>query len=405
VRFQEGSFVQSHTGARIVIGLSTAVLAATIGGGAVSAQSEAPSASPASCIESSGAVTGSLAYAAPASGGAPSPAATTAPATGTTAAPATPNPDATPTPTPFEPAGGALTLVAYSTPKSAYDAIIPLWQATPDGTGVEVESSYGASGDQSRAVDAGLAADVVAFSLAPDVDRLVKSGKVDADWACNDTHGMVTDSVVVLAVRPGNPKNIHTWNDLLQPGIGIITPNPLTSGSAKWNIMAAFGAWKKEGLTDDQALANLNTLFKNVLVQDSSGRQATQTFLAGQGDVLISYENEAIAAKAGGQDLDYVVPDDTIMIENPAAVTTVGDVPDKAQSFLNFLTTPDAQATYASKGYRPVISGVTPPDGISFPTPPGLFTIGDLGGWDQVNTQFFDKTNGLVTQIEQGLGN
>ncbi len=397
--------MQFHTGARIAIGLSTAVLAATIGGSAVSAQSEAPSASPASCVASSGAVTNSLAYAAAAPTGptaAPTAATTTAPTTGPTAPPA--NPDATPAPTPFEPTGGALTLVAYSTPKSAYDAIIPLWQATPDGTGVEVESSYGASGDQSRAVDAGLAADVVAFSLAPDVDRLVKSGKVNADWACNDTHGMVTDSVVVLAVRPGNPKNIHTWNDLLQPGIGIITPNPLTSGSAKWNVMAAFGAWKKEGLPDDQALANLNTLFKNVLVQDTSGRAATQTFLAGQGDVLISYENEAIAAKAGGQDLDYVVPDETILIENPAAVTNVGDVPEKAQSFLSFLTTPDAQATYASKGYRPVISGVTPPDGITFPTPSGLFTIGDLGGWDQVNTQFFDKTNGLVTQIEAGLG-
>jgi sulfate transport system substrate-binding protein len=140
-----------------------------------------------------------------------------------------------------------------------------------------------------------------------------------------------------------------------------------------------------------------------VLVQDTSGRAATQTFLAGQGDVLISYENEAIAAKAGGQDLDYVIPDDTLLIENPAAVTNVGDVPEKAASFLSFLTTPDAQAAYASKGYRPVISGVTPPDGIDFPTPPGLFTIGDLGGWDQVNTQFFDKTNGIVTQIESGL--
>jgi sulfate/thiosulfate transport system substrate-binding protein len=391
----------------MVFGLSTAILAAvTLGGNIATAQSEAPGASPAACIASSGAVTGALAYAAPAATAAPSAA---APTTAASAAPPTTaptaNPNATPSPTPFEAAAGAVTLVAYSTPKAAYDAIIPLWQATPDGTGVDVETSYGASGDQSRAVDAGLAADVVAFSLAPDVDRLVKSGKVAADWACNDTHGMVTDSVVVLAVRPGNPKNIHTWNDLLQPGVGIITPNPLTSGSAKWNVMAAFGAWKKEGLTDEQALANLNTLFKNVLVQDTSGRAATQTFLAGQGDVLISYENEAIAAKQGGQDLDYVVPDDTLLIENPAAVTNVGDVPEKAQAFLTFLTTPDAQAAYASKGYRPVISGVTAPDGFDFPTPPGLFTIGDLGGWDQVNSQFFDKTNGLVTAIEGNLGN
>jgi ABC-type sulfate transport system substrate-binding protein len=213
--------------------------AATVGGNVATAQSEAPSAAaPTSCVASSGAVTNALAYAGPSSTNAP---ATAAPAT---TAP-TADPNATPTPTPFEPAGGALTLVAYSTPKAAYDAIIPLWQATPDGTGVDVETSYGASGDQSRAVDAGLAADVVAFSLSLDIDRLVKSGKIATDWACNDTHGMVTDSVVVLAVRPGNPKNIHTWNDLLQPGVGVITPNPLTSGSAKWNIMAAFGAWEE----------------------------------------------------------------------------------------------------------------------------------------------------------------
>lgn len=295
-------------------------------------------------------------------------------------------------------------MVAYSTPKTAYDAVIPLFQATSDGSGVNFEESFGASGDQSRAVAAGLPADYVAFSLQPDIDRLVKANIVNSDWNSGPTKGMVTDSVVVLAVRPGNPKNIHTWDDLLQQGVGIITPNPFSSGSARWNIMAAYGSWIKQGLSACDAQANLEKMFHNVLVQDTSGRNATQTFLAGQGDVLISYENEAIAAKQGGQDLDYVVPDQTILIENPAAVTNNGDATDKAKAFLAYVLSQPGQQTFADHGYRPVIDGVTPPDGFEFPTPPGLFTIDDLGGWSAVTTQFFDPTNGVVTQIEQSIG-
>ena len=308
------------------------------------------------------------------------------------------------TATPFLTTPGDVTIVAYSTPKAAYDAIIPLFQATSDGTGVNFEESYGASGDQSRAVAAGLPADYVAFSLQPDMDRLVKAGMVASDWNSGTNKGMVTDSVVVLAVRPGNPKNIHTWDDLIQPGIGIITPNPFSSGGARWNIMAAYGSWIKAGLTPEQAQANLTKFFQNVLVQDTSARNATQTFLAGQGDVLISYENEAIAAKQGGQDLDYVVPDSTLLIENPAAVTNVGDATDKAKAFLSFVLTPAGQQAFADHGYRPVISGINPPSGYTFPTPTGLFTIDDLGGWTAVTTQFFDTTNGIVTKIEQSIG-
>jgi len=208
----------------------------------------------------------------------------------------------------------------------------------------------------------------------------------------------------VLAVRKGNPKSIHTWDDLLQPGVGIITPNPFSSGSARWNIMAAYGSWIKAGLTEDQATANLTKLFQNILVQDSSARNATQTFLAGQGDVLLSYENEAIAAQQGGQELDYVVPDSTILIENPAAVTTVGDATDKAKAFLAYALSQPGQQTFADHGYRPVIDGINPPSGYTFPVPPNLFTINDLGGWPAVATKFFDTTNGIVTKIEQSIG-
>jgi sulfate/thiosulfate-binding protein len=299
---------------------------------------------------------------------------------------------------------GALTLVAYSTPKAAYDAIIPLFQATPDGSGVTFETSYGASGDQSRAVESGLPADVVAFSLAPDVDRLVKDGMVAADWNAGATKGMVTDSVVVFVVRKGNPKGIKTWDDLVKPGIGVIEPNPFTSGGARWNVMAAYGAEIKNGKSEADATTYLTSLFGNIVVQDTSARAALQTFVAGQGDVMLAYENEAIAAQQGGQDVDYVVPDQTILIENPVAVTNVGDLPDKARAFVTFLTTPDAQKAYASKGYRPVLPDVLAQYATQFPKPSGLFAITDLGGWSAVNTKFFDKTNGIVAKIEQGIG-
>ncbi len=145
--------------------------------------------------------------------------------------------------------GKKITLVAYSTPREAYEAIIPAFQKTAEGEGVDFEQSYAASGEQSRAVESGLPADFVAFSLEPDVTRLVDADLVDANWAEDEYNGMVTDSVVVFAVRPGNPKNIHTWDDLLQEGLEVITPNPFTSGGAQWNIMAAYGAQLEQGKT------------------------------------------------------------------------------------------------------------------------------------------------------------
>ena len=238
---------------------------------------------------------------------------------------------------PFTTTPGDVTIVAYSTPKSAYDAIIPLFQATPDGTGVNFEESYGASGDQSRAVAAGLPADYVAFSLSPDIDRLVKASMVAADWNSGANKGMVTDSVVVLAVRRATPRTSTPGTTCSSPASASSRPTrsaPAARAGTSWPP-TAHGS--RQGLTEQQATANLTKLFQNVLVQDTSGRNATQTFLAGQGDVLISYENEAIAAKQGGQDLDYVVPDSTILIENPAAVTTVGDATDKAKAFLSFV--------------------------------------------------------------------
>jgi sulfate/thiosulfate-binding protein len=299
--------------------------------------------------------------------------------------------------------GGTLSLVAYSTPREAYEELIPAFQDTPEARGFDFDQSYASSGEQSRAVEAGLAADVVAFSLEPDVTRLVDAGLVDADWNQNEHNGMVTESVVVFAVRPGNPENIQTWDDLLEEGIEVITPNPFTSGGAQWNIMASYGAQLEQGKSDEEAIEYLRDLFLNhVPVQDKSARESLQTFAAGKGDVLLAYENEAIFAQQAGQALEYVVPDETILIENPVAVVATSGHPRAAQAFVDYLYTPEAQAVFASNGYRPVVEGVE--SELDFPDPPGLFTIDDLGGWPEVRTRFFDREESIFLDIENELG-
>jgi sulfate/thiosulfate transport system substrate-binding protein len=299
--------------------------------------------------------------------------------------------------------GTKLALVAYSTPQVVYDEAIPAFAKTPAGKGVTFTQSYGASGDQSRAVEAGQAADVVAFSLAPDVDRLVKDGLVADNWSDTPTKGMVSDSVVALMVRKGNPKGIHTWADLLKPGVQVLTPNPFTSGSAKWNIMAAYGAQLKLGKSPAQALAYLHELItKHVKVQDKSGRESVQDFIGGNGDVAISYENEAITAQQKGSKVDYVIPDQTLLIQNPAAVTIKAKP--QAKAFLDYLQTKPAQEIFAKHGYRPVDKAVMAEHTSEFPTPKQLFTIDDLGGWTKVNAEFFDPDKGSIAKIENDAG-
>jgi sulfate transport system substrate-binding protein len=298
--------------------------------------------------------------------------------------------------------GAKLSLVAYSTPKEAYEELIPAFQKTPEGMGVSFDQSYGASGDQSRAVASGLPADIVALSLAPDVDKLVEPGLVDADWADTPTDGFVTNSVVVFAVRKGNPKHIETWDDVVKEGVEVITPNPFTSGGAKWNLMAAYGSQTEQGKSPEQALDFLRKVLANTPVQDKSAREALQTFAGGKGDVLLAYENEAITAQRAGIELDYVVPDQTILIQNPAAVVTESESPEQAKAFLDWLVTPEAQEMYASKGYRSVLPDLV--NQKTYPTPETLFKIDDFGGWDAVNAEFFDPEKGSVAQIERDLG-
>jgi sulfate/thiosulfate transport system substrate-binding protein len=296
-----------------------------------------------------------------------------------------------------------LSLVAYSTPKDAYAKIVPAFEGTAAGKDVSFSQSYGASGDQARAVAAGLGADVVALSLEPDVTSLVKKGIVPSNWNKNAFHGMVTDSVVVFVVRDGNPKKIHTWGDLAKSGVQVVTPNPFTSGGARWNVMGAYGAQRAQGKTDKQAIDYLKKLFKNVSVLPKSAREATQVFASGKGDVLLTYENEAIYANKKGVHTEYVVPKQTILIENPVALTKSGLKHSEAKAFLKFLWSPKAQKLFGETGYRPVLKSVAKTSKYHFVKPKSLFTINSkalgLRGWKSVQFRFFDHSSGIMVKV------
>jgi sulfate transport system substrate-binding protein len=301
--------------------------------------------------------------------------------------------------------GATLQLVAYSTPKKAYDALTTAFAQTSQGKGVSFGQSFASSGSQSRAVDSGQPADVVQFSLTPDMTRLVKDGIVAKDWDANPQHGFSSDSVVVFVVRKGNPKHITGWDDLIKSGVDVITPNPSTSGSARWNILAGYGAQLKQGKTPDQALAYVNTLLtKNVSVQDSSASAALQTFTGGKGDVLLDYESDALAAKKAGDAVDIVYPQQTILIQTPIAVTAKSSHKSQAQSFVNWQWSTAGQTIWAQEGYRPVLSSVAKQFASKFPNPPDLFTIDYLGGWKKVAKAFFAPSTGSITKIEQAAG-
>lgn len=299
-------------------------------------------------------------------------------------------------------------IVAFSVPEPAYDALETAFQHTPAGQGVKFSASYGSSGSQATAVTEGQAkADYVSLSLDPDMEKLVPDF-VASNWDSGSTKGIVSSSVVVITVRKGNPLHITGWDDLTKPGVKIVTPDPATSGSAKWNILAAYEHVISEGKSAADAKAYLSAFFKNVVSKPDSGSDAMSTFTSGTGDVLISYENEAIHAKQTGAAIDYIVPPQTVLIENPGAVTKTA--PPVATKFLQFAESKQGQKIFASKGFRPV-DNIVPPGTVQgandpanpFPTPAKLVTVASLGGWDKVNDEFFGD-NGIVTTIEGASG-
>ena len=297
-----------------------------------------------------------------------------------------------------------LALVAYSTPTEAYKELIPLFQKTDAGKDVTFSTSFGSSGDQAAAVHNGLPADIVAFSLAPDVTVLSQAGLVSTSWNKDRYGGMVTDSIVVFCVRKGNPKGIRSWQDLIKPGVDVINANPFTSGGARWNVMAAYGAQITNKKSPAQARAYLRALYKNISVQDKSARDSLNTFLSGKGDVLLAYENEAIQAQQKGASIDLVRPSSTILIENPIAVTKGSQHPTEAKAFIDFLRSAAAQDVFAERGYRPIEATTAKKWKSTFPTSKFPFTIRDIvkGGWPIAQKQFFDPDDGIVKKIQSG---
>lgn len=276
-------------------------------------------------------------------------------------------------------ASSTLSLVAYSTPQVVYDELIPAFSRTEAGSGVAFKTSFGASGDQSRAVEAGQKADVVTFSTEPDMTRLQDSGQV-TDFE------KVSTSQVSFIVRKGNPKNIRNWDDLIKPGVSVVTPNPFTSGAAKWNLMGGFaygGIEYVEKLIKD-----------HVKVQDKSGREALQTFTSGTGDVLLSYYYEGVTAQKKGEELDIVVPDDSLQIDLLIAKTK--DAAAGADAFIDYATGDEGQKFFAEWGYDPPAGPVKPAR--------NLKTIEDIGGWKKLNKELFDPETGSIAKIEEEAG-
>jgi sulfate/thiosulfate-binding protein len=299
-----------------------------------------------------------------------------------------------------------ISIVGYSTPKAVMGKIIQAWQQTPDGKNASFSQSYGASTDQARAVANGLKADLVFLSTGDDVNLLVDAGLVDSNWNHQAYNGIAADTVVVFAVRNGNPKHIKGWNDLIRPGVQVLTPNPFSSGSAKWNILAAYGAQRRLGKTDKQATAYVQELFKHVVSQDTSGRNATNTFLSGKGDVLITYESEALNARLNGQDIQYVIPRQSMLIELPIAVLKNSPNKDLANKFIQFVKQPAAQDLFAQYGFRPVNPSVAKKYTAKFPTRPGIFKVDDkiIGGWRHADDVWFDPNKGRMATIERAIG-
>ena len=319
--------------------------------------------------------------------------------------------------TPAHADGSTVNVVGYSIVKDAYTALENAFKATPDGAGVTFTNSFGASGTQANNVVAGQAADVVNLSLEPDVTTIVNSGKIASNWKTQSvryadvnpsftgkrqqtvytTPGIVTDSIVVFVVRPGNPKNIQDWTDLTKSGVTIINPDPRSSGSAKWNLLAAYSAALSAGKTSVKAQDFLGQVIKNITIQPTSGSLALASFIAGNGDVLLSYEDDALAAIAKGKAIQIVTPPTSFLIENPLALTTTGETNVAAKNFYKFLYSTAGQTIWAQQGYRPVLKSVWTSNNSSFPTfkkAKALYTVNqiDKKGWSIVDDAFFSST-------------
>jgi len=304
--------------------------------------------------------------------------------------------------------GTTVNLVAYSTPRPVMAKLISRFQHQPAGQGVSFSQSYGPSGSQAKQVVAGQPADIAFLSTGLDIDTVADAGLVSKTWTKAPQGGIAADSVVAFVVRPGNPKHIHGWKDLVKPGVQVVTPDPFPSGSAKWNVLAAYGQARKSGLNNQQAIQWVTKLFKHVVSQDSSGSNAANTFFSGKGDVLITYESEAYAAFAAGKQGKLVVPKPTMLIQLPMVATN--SAPAAAKAFIKYAHAPKQQKIFAVNGYRPVVRSVLKSHDLAswrkkYNTGP-TFNISDklFGGWLKANKVWFDLENGRMVKIELAVG-
>ncbi len=305
--------------------------------------------------------------------------------------------------------GVTLHVVAYSAPKAIVHTLVTNWQGTPQGNGVGFTESYGASSSQAQAIVAGQPADIAFLSNALDIQTLVHANLVVGNWQKKlPQNGFVANSVVAFAVRPGNPKGIHTWADLAKPGVQVVTPDPFPSGGAKWNVLGMYGAMRKKGMSDAKATKFVESVFKNVVSQPTSASAAMSAFVGGQGDVLLTYESEAYAAQLAGKSLDIVVPKPDILIQLPM-VPIIG-APAQASQFIAYDHTKDAQKLFVQGGYRPVVASVLNDPSLAswkhkFATGP-TFTVADkvIGGWTKAYNTWFSNPNGRMIKIEQDVG-
>jgi sulfate/thiosulfate transport system substrate-binding protein len=305
-------------------------------------------------------------------------------------------------------AGTTVNFVAYSTPKAVMGKLITRFQHQPAGQGVSFSQSYGPSGTQAKQIVAGQPADIAFLSTGLDIDTIADAGLVSKSWTKTPNGGITADSVVAFVVRPGNPKHIHTWKDLTKPGVQVVTPDPFPSGSAKWNVLAAYGQARKAGMSNKKAVQFVTKLFKNVVSQPPSGSNAASAFFSGQGDVLITYESEAYAAFAAGKQGKLVVPKPTMLIQLPMVATK--SAPAAAKAFIKYAHAPKQQKIFAANGYRPVVKSVLKSPDLAtwrkkYNTGP-TFNISDklFGGWRKANKVWFDLDTGRMVKIEQAVG-
>jgi sulfate transport system substrate-binding protein len=299
-----------------------------------------------------------------------------------------------------QPPANTLILLAFNASEPGWGSVLPAFAASPEGSGVTVTASYGASGDQAEAVLGGQPADVVNFADEPSVTQLVSAHKVDPDWNAGPDRASPFGSLITLVVRQGNPRQIRDWNDLLQPGVEVICPNPARAGAGKWSLLAAYAAMSN-GNKDRQAGTDYvrSLVLEHVKLGPTTLREATDAFNSGSGDVLITSEANAINLERQGKPVEHVTPAQTLKAEYQVAIVKGSAHSDVATRLVNFLYAVDAQRLWAKAGFRPVQPDVAAEFAGDFPMPPTLWTIGDLGGWKQVQLRFFDSKNGAITRI------